>query len=193
MVWHLSVSIIVSCVSSFRGNSFCSARFIRAVYLMVDNTMLYTWSSPRLAVSWQLHVRSTIPRRARSTPCTSLPVNSCSQNVKRLCDEISGHFFRRTNNTNYTRHIDYILVCTSAKAVKGSHGGRLQERGQGEAVRLAWQHRGISNEPHPFRDLQRAENLQFPSGHKFFPISFLFFAKTIVVFRFCTRTQRTSG
>ena len=36
----------VSCVISFRGTPFWSARFVRVVYLMVDDTIRYTWSSP---------------------------------------------------------------------------------------------------------------------------------------------------
>ena len=42
----VSVECRVSCVSSFRGTSFWSARFVRVVYLMVDNTTLHILSSP---------------------------------------------------------------------------------------------------------------------------------------------------
>ena len=56
----------VPCVSSFRGTSFFSARFVRVVYLMV--VIRYCIPDLLLAVSWRLHARATTPREP-GQPC----------------------------------------------------------------------------------------------------------------------------
>ena len=75
MVWHPSVSSVecrVSCISAFRRTSFCSARFVRGAYLMVNNTIRYTWSSSDclMATPCAAHPSSW----ASLTPYTSLPI-----------------------------------------------------------------------------------------------------------------------
>ena len=101
----------VRCVSSFWGNPLWSARFVRVVYLMVDNTTLHICSPGCFMVAPHAIQHSS---RARSTPCTRLPIiqERCESRAKSLA-KTSKHLAEKSGFCAAHRNVLPLYHCGS--------------------------------------------------------------------------------
>ena len=92
--WFNTIQFQVSCVAWFRGTSFWLARFVRVGYFMVDNTILYTWSSPGflMAAPCATHRSSWVKQRAKLT--STKVIQQCHQLAVPISGDPGRVFFR---------------------------------------------------------------------------------------------------